>query len=114
MFVQEEDPGNVKMRSKAKDGRELPGGQEVTEGIAEKCYCITSEQLCFLDLKNQSPAVKSTLTSSLKSERHRDTNPDGKVNRQHISEFFHYEENAEGIDDVGSDLPMYQWDWDAK
>ena len=52
MFVQEEDPGNVKMRSEAKDVREFPGGQEVTEGIAEKCYCITSEQLCFLDLKN--------------------------------------------------------------
>ena len=91
-----------KVCDEPKDTDELPCGQCSTEEECdmETCYATTSEQLFTLGLKNQSTAVKST--------RHPTS-----LNRAHISEFFHYEENAAGIDTTGSDLPSYQWDWDA-
>ena len=73
----------------------------------ERCFCVTTEQLYVL---NQ----RETTSSSLKSNHPRDTNLDGKVNRAHISEFFHQEEEAFGIETTASDLPLYQWDWDAQ
>ena len=89
---------------------ELPGSRSDTE----RCYYISSEQLNAYDQLNPGPAVKSTHPSLLKSDRKsRDTNSCGKVNRAHISEFFHYEEDAPGIESSASDLPMYQWDWDS-
>ena len=31
------------------------------------------------------------------------------VNRAHISEFIHFEDEAQGIETSASDLPDYQW-----
>ena len=72
------------------------------------------EQLNAL-LKNQNSAVNSPPeVNVLKSATAHDTNLQNTVNRTHISEFFHYEDDAQGIESTGSDLPVYQWDWDAK
>ena len=63
----------------------------------------TSEQLNAILLKNQNYAAP--LNRKPKT---------AELNRTHISEFFHYEEEADGIETVGSDLPLYQWDWEAR
>jgi len=48
----------------------------------------------------------------VKSVTYHDTNFKDTVNRTHISEFFHYEEEAQGINADGFDLPLSRWDWD--
>ena len=78
----------------------------------ELWHVTTTEQLNAILLKNPNTAERSPHIGEVKSATYHDTNFKEPVNRTHISEFFHYEEDAKGIDALGSDLPMYQWDWD--
>ena len=70
----------------------------------------TEQLLAFLAVKSTSDGAIRPPTLGLKSNRYRDTNLSGDVNRAHISELIHYEGEAEGNDTPASDLPRFQWD----
>ena len=107
IFVHRNDQASIKWKSKT--ATMARSGEE-----AALWSVTTSEQLHTL-LKNQNSAVNSASEMHvLKSTTAYDTNLQDTVNRTHISDFFHYEEDAQGIETTGSDLPAYQWDWDAK
>ena len=107
IFAQRNDKASIKRKSKAMQ----EASSEV--GEPELWNVTTTEQLNAL-LKNQNLTVNSPPDYALKSATAHDTNLQDTVNRTHISEFFHYEDDAQGIESTGSDLPIYQWDWDAK
>ena len=72
----------------------------------ELWHVTTTEQLNAILLKNPNTAERSPHIGEVKSATYHDTNFKEPVNRTHISEFFHYEEDAKGIDALGSGLPM--------
>jgi hypothetical protein len=107
IFAQRNDKASIKWKSKAV--------QEALSGVSELELWLqaTSEQLYAL-LKNQNSTVNSPPDYALKSTTAHDTNLQDIVKRSHISEFLHLRMTLRGIEPTGSDLPVYQWDWDAK
>ena len=120
-FASEEEPGNQRINLHRSAGeehlnREPKNGDDGYHGehgaglsSAEDWWLATSsEQLhAFSGVSSLGGTVNST--SSPGTEIGKGKTP---VNRAHMSEFIHFEREAQGIDTPGSDLPEYQWELD--